>query len=212
MKLKQLLICLLAALMMAACCSCGQVVDVILDEVENQLAEQDDTRESEETDEPEEDDADEEAEEAAEPGDLTQSEGSQSIIVEADPTVVEAFDIDPSEYPPEEGTYSSMEDVALYLYVYGHLPDNFMTKKEAQQLGWNGGSLERYAPGMCIGGSYFGNYEGVLPEGHEYHECDIDTLGASSRGAKRIVWSEEGQIYYTEDHYETFVLLYGEEE
>lgn len=113
----------------------------------------------------------------------------------------------------EYGVYTSMEDVALYLYLYEDLPDNFLTKKEAQALGWEGGSLEPYAPGMCIGGDYFGNYEGNLPKvpGREYHECDIDTLGARSRGAKRIVYSNDGLIYYTDDHYETFTLLYGEE-
>ena len=86
-----------------------------------------------------------------------------------------------------------------------------ITKKEAKALGWEGGSLEPYAPGMCIGGDRFGNYEGLLPEEDTYTECDIDTLGAKSRGAKRIVFSDDGDIYYTEDHYETFELLYGEE-
>lgn len=113
----------------------------------------------------------------------------------------------------EDGTYTSKEDVALYIHQYGHLPANFITKKEAEALGWQGGSLEPYAPGMCIGGSHFGNYEGLLPEkdGRSYTECDIDTLGASKRGAKRIVYSNDGLIYYTEDHYESFELLYGEE-
>lgn len=112
-----------------------------------------------------------------------------------------------------DGVYTTKDDVALYIYLYGGLPDNFITKKEAQALGWEGGSLEPYAPGMCIGGSYFGNYEGLLPEadGREYTECDIDTLGAQSRGAKRIVFSNDGLIYYTDDHYESFTLLYGEE-
>ncbi len=111
------------------------------------------------------------------------------------------------------GTYTTKDDVALYLYTYGELPHNFITKKKAQSLGWSGGSLEPYAPGCCIGGSFFGNYEGALPEapGREYHECDIDTLGKKSRGAKRIVYSNDGLIYYTGDHYNTFELLYGEE-
>ena len=87
-----------------------------------------------------------------------------------------------------------------------------MTKKEARALGWEGGSLEPYAPGMCIGGDTFGNYEGLLPEEDSYKECDIDTLGAKSRGAKRIVFSDDGDIYYTDDHYESFVLLYGDGE
>ena len=108
------------------------------------------------------------------------------------------------------GSYTTKEDVALYIHLYGCLPDNFMTKDEARDLGWEGGSLEPYAPGKCIGGDRFGNYEGLLPEDRDYKECDIDTLGAKSRGAKRIVFSEDGLIYYTEDHYESFELLYGE--
>lgn len=115
---------------------------------------------------------------------------------------------------PEDGSYTTKEDVALYLHQYGHLPDNFITKKEAESLGWHGGSLEPYAPGKCIGGSRFGNYEGLLPEkdGRTFTECDIDTLGAQSRGAKRIVFSNDGLIYYTGDHYESFELLYGVED
>lgn len=113
----------------------------------------------------------------------------------------------------ENGTYTTKDDVALYIHVYGKLPSNFITKKEAEKLGWSGGSVEKYAPGKCIGGAKFGNYEGLLPEkdGRTYTECDIDTLGASSRGAKRIVFSNDGLIYYTDDHYESFTLLYGEE-
>lgn len=117
-----------------------------------------------------------------------------------------------SSIMPEDGSYTSKEDVALYIHLYGHLPPNFITKKEAEALGWKGGSLEPYAPGMCIGGNRFGNYEELLPikEGRSYTECDIDTLGADKRGAKRIVFSNDGLIYYTEDHYKSFELLYGE--
>lgn len=120
------------------------------------------------------------------------------------PTAVPAID--------EDGSYTSKEDVALYIHTYGRLPDNFITKKEAEALGWPGGGLEKYAPGKCIGGDRFGNYEGLLPKksGRTYTECDIDTLGKSSRGAKRIVFSNDGLIYYTDDHYESFELLYGE--
>lgn len=110
----------------------------------------------------------------------------------------------------EDGTYNSAEDVSLYLYTYGHLPENYITKNEARDLGWSGGSVEKYAPGYAIGGDKFGNREGVLPDG-TYHECDIDTIGQDSRGAKRLVYADDGRIYYTEDHYETFTLLYGEE-
>lgn len=119
--------------------------------------------------------------------------------------------------PPEtealidvNGYYTTKEDVALYIHTYGCLPGNFMTKNEARKLGWEGGGLEDYAPCMCIGGDRFGNYEGLLPEDRGYTECDIDTMGKSSRGAKRIVFSDDGLIYYTGDHYESFELLYGE--
>lgn len=113
----------------------------------------------------------------------------------------------------EEGWYSSKEEVALYLMAYGALPGTYITKKEARALGWEGGGLDAYAPGMCIGGDHFGNYEGSLPEadGRSYAECDIDTQGAKKRGAKRIIFSSDGLIFYTADHYKTFTLLTGEE-
>lgn len=141
----------------------------------------------------------------------TTASESTTAPEESEPTddeTYEYYDLDP------DGVYTSKWDVADYIYLYGCLPKNFITKKEAQELGWEGGSLEPYAPGMCIGGSRFGNYEGLLPEkdGRYYTECDIDTLGASKRGAKRIVFSNDGLIYYTEDHYESFELLYGEED
>ncbi len=113
----------------------------------------------------------------------------------------------------ENGTYTSKEDVAEYLHIYGHLPSNYITKDEAKELGWvsSEGNLWEVAPGKSIGGDYFGNYEGLLPKksGRKYYECDIDFDG-SYRGAKRIIYSSDGLIYYTEDHYESFEQLYGE--
>lgn len=113
----------------------------------------------------------------------------------------------------EDGIYDGKDEVAEYIHVYGHLPSNYITKAEARKLGWEGGSLKEYAPGKCIGGDYFGNYEGSLPtkKGRTYYECDIDTLNWKNRGSRRIIYSNDGLIYYTGDHYETFQLLYGEE-
>lgn len=115
-----------------------------------------------------------------------------------------------SEKLTENGIYTSKEKVALYIHTYKKLPANFITKEEAQGLGWSGGSLLPYAPYKCIGGNKYSNYEGTLPKekGRQYYECDINTLGALQRGAERLVYSNDGLIYYTPDHYETFVLLY----
>ena len=116
------------------------------------------------------------------------------------------YDID------EEGSYNSKDDVALYLYIYGHLPSNYITKNQARALGWESGNLDPYQYGACIGGDRFGNREGYLPDapGRDYFECDIDTIHRDNRGSKRIVYSDDGLIYYTEDHYNSFELLYGE--
>lgn len=115
---------------------------------------------------------------------------------------------------PEDGEYDDKDNVALYIHLYGELPSNYVTKKDAEALyGWQGGALDKLAPGKAIGGDHFGNYEGLLPhkEGREWTECDIGTVGQSSRGAKRIIFSNDGLVYYTDDHYESFELLYGEE-
>ncbi len=143
----------------------------------------------------------------ADPPSGTSSTDPPSKETEADPPATES-----SPLLDENGIYDSKENVALYLHLYGHLPANFITKSEARKLGWEGGSVEVYAKGCAIGGDTFGNFEGLLPKksGRTYKECDIDTLGKSSRGAKRIVFSNDGLIYYTDDHYETFTLLYGE--
>lgn len=114
----------------------------------------------------------------------------------------------------EDGSYTSKDEVALYIHTYCHLPENYITKDEAYDLGWKSeGTLDEVAPGMSIGGDYYGNYEGVLPDepGREYHECDID-YEAGNRNGKRIVYSNDGNIYYTEDHYNSFEHLYGDDE
>lgn len=125
----------------------------------------------------------------------------------------EIDEIDEIEEIDENGSYDDKDSVALYIHTYGKLPQNYISKAEAEKLGWSGGSVEKFAEGKCIGGAKFGNYEGLLPkkEGRQYYECDIDTLGKDSRGAKRIVYSNDGLIYYTDDHYESFELLFGEE-
>ena len=119
----------------------------------------------------------------------------------------------PAETPAiqirEDGEYTSKDEVAAYLHEYEKLPSNFVTKKDAQKLGWEKGNLWYYCPGCSLGGSRFGNNEGLLPEapGRQYYECDIDYQGGK-RNSKRIVYSNDGLIFYSEDHYESFERLY----
>ena len=111
----------------------------------------------------------------------------------------------------EDEYYSSKDEVAAYIHQFHHLPDNYITKTKAKKLGWEQteGNLWDVLPGMSIGGGPFNNYDGKLPEeaGREYKECDIDYNGGA-RGGKRIVYSNDGLIFYTGDHYETFERLY----
>ena len=202
-KIQALLLALVLSLTLTACSEevtnaiVDEVVDAAVQEVVDTLAEED-----------------------AAAGEPTPETGEVSAPGEDCPN--EGEDSAPEEIPYEEeagpsidedGSYTTKEDVALYIHTYGRLPGNFITKKEAEALGWSGGGLDDYAYGCCIGGNPFGNYEGLLPEadGRKYTECDIDTMHASKRGAKRIVFSNDGLIYYTDDHYQSFTLLYGEE-
>ena len=109
--------------------------------------------------------------------------------------------------------YSTKDEVAAYIHQFHGLPPNYLTKDEAEALGWDNaeGNLWEVADGMSIGGDFFGNREGLLPKqaGRTYYEADIDYDGGF-RGAERIVYSDDGLIYYTDDHYESFEQLYGE--
>lgn len=109
-----------------------------------------------------------------------------------------------------EAAITSFQGVADYIHEYGTLPDNFITKEEAEELGWEPGeNLWDYAPGKSIGGDIFTNSEGVLPtaEGRVWYECDINYHGGH-RGADRLVYSNDGLIYGTSDHYQTFKRYY----
>ena len=101
--------------------------------------------------------------------------------------------------------------MALYIHTYNKLPINYITKQQAEEQGWDSssGNLDEVLPGMSIGGSSFGNYESKLPKanGRQYFECDIDYEGGY-RNSKRLVYSNDGLIFYTEDHYENFEQLY----
>ena len=177
-------LCLLAAFLFSACV--GDLLDAV-DEAEEYLAEQEETQES----------AQEGVEEAAPPAGLETDADAETGPGEA--AVV------------EDGAYSDPESVALYLHTFGHLPDNYLTKAEAEALGWDNskGNLWDVAPGCSIGGDRFGNREGLLPnaKGRKYSECDVNYAGGF-RGGERVVWSSDGLIYYSSDHYSSFTQLY----
>lgn len=113
---------------------------------------------------------------------------------------------EPEAYLDPNGSYTTKNDVALYIHLYGRLPNNFITKKQADNQYGSTSGLNKY--GKCIGGDRFYNNEGLLPSGYTYYECDIDTLYSSKRGTKRLVFTYSGRIYYTDDHYKSFTRLY----
>ena len=181
MKKRILALLLALTLLVLGGCTAGDTVQVVAFTTLQELA---DAALSEETEAPE--------------------SGEQFIIAE-DPeeTTQTADTVD------EHGYYYDAEHVVLYLDAYGHLPENYITKSDARALGWEGGSVEAYQEGAAIGGDRFGNREGLLPEetGRTYTECDINTLGADSRGAERLIFSNDGLYFYTSDHYASFTEL-----
>lgn len=97
-------------------------------------------------------------------------------------------------------------DTVRSLRATKRLPDRYVTKREAERLGWRPGSdLCRVARGKTIGGDRFGNYERRLPvvQGRVWREADLD-FNCGRRGAKRLLFSSDGLIYVTIDHYESF--------
>lgn len=105
----------------------------------------------------------------------------------------------------EGGQYCTVDEVSAYIKEFHKLPSNYITKSQARNLGWNGGPLDKYAPGKSIGGDLFGNREGKLPKtSAKYIECDINANG-TVRGPERIIYNTQTfQVYYTSDHYKTF--------
>lgn len=100
--------------------------------------------------------------------------------------------------------------IADYIFANGKLPPNFITKREAQAMGWDSSFnyVSDVAPGYSIGGDKFGNYEGLLPtkKGRQYYEADC-YYTKGKRNAYRIIYSNDGLVYYTEDHYTTFIEM-----
>jgi len=123
----------------------------------------------------------------------------------------EAIVPNPTKEVQQAGPIIEPQAIADYLFEHGGLPDNFITKQEAQALGWDNSRnyVSDVAPGKSIGGDYFGNYQGILPKakGLKYFEADCYYTGGKRR-EERIVYSSDGHVYYTDDHYKTFTELF----
>lgn len=126
------------------------------------------------------------------------------------PTAVPARPEKPTD-TPKQTAITAPQDIADYIFAHGTLPDNFLTKNEARQLGWDSSKnyVSDVAPGYSIGGDRFGNYEGLLPDasGRKWYEADANYT-AGPRGAERILYSSDGLVYYTSDHYQTFTEMH----
>ena len=142
---------------------------------------------------------------------LVAPEESEASEAPEAPEIPEAPETSAPKALAENGHYTSPEDVAAYLHVYQKLPSNFITKREAMDLGWESeqGNLWEVTDELSIGGDRFGNREGLLPpkSGRIYYECDVNYEGGF-RGDERLVFSNDGLIFYTDDHYQTFTQLY----
>lgn len=127
-----------------------------------------------------------------------------SLIEESSPSQSQEASI------AEGQAYTEPQEVAAYIDTYGELPPNYITKEEAESRGWvpSEGNLYEVAPGMSIGGDYFGNFEGHLPEGpgRTYYEADVN-YEEGHRGPERLVFSNDGFYFYTDDHYASFTQL-----
>ena len=127
------------------------------------------------------------------------------VLVEGDVAITDELLVEYGQW------YSEPDEVALYLHAFAELPFNYLTKSEARSLGWDSasGNLWDVAPGMSIGGDRFGNREGLLPDARDrtWYECDVNYQGGY-RGAERLLFSDDGLIYYSGDHYASCELLY----
>jgi len=141
------------------------------------------------------------------------SSTNKNIVKEKQNMKTESVKTDPTknEAVKNKKIINDFQGVADYIHKNGRLPDNFITKDEATKLGWTPGKdLDQVAPGKSIGGDIFKNAEKSLPDAPKrvWRECDINYNGGK-RGADRILYSNDGMIYSTSDHYKTFKLLYN---
>ena len=136
---------------------------------------------------------------------------SKDLVAALNSLVDAEYTNEKAESAKPQGPVIEPQAIADYIFEHGELPDNFITKKEAQKLGWDSSYnyVSDVAPGKSIGGDRFGNYEGLLPskKGRQWYEADC-YYTKGKRNAHRILFSNDGLVYYTDDHYESFTQMF----
>ena len=116
------------------------------------------------------------------------------------------------ENPGKSSTFSRNIDelteerkIIDYVKANKQLPDYYLTKSEARNQGWiaSKGNLCDVLPGRAIGGDKFSNREKTLPKGEQYFEADVN-YNCGHRNADRIVFTKNGEVWLTHDHYKSF--------
>ena len=101
-----------------------------------------------------------------------------------------------------------------WLYHLKELPDYYIFEDDAKALGWVNvlGNFDKVAPGKMMY-KEFENRDGILPEKKNrlWYEADINYKGGY-RNKQRVVFSNDGLVFVTYDHYKTFMELIGEEQ
>lgn len=101
------------------------------------------------------------------------------------------------------------EGADWWLKNYGRLPEYYISEDELIKLGWTAGKKpDKFAPGFMVTKGIFNNRDGHLPEspGRIWHEADINYY-QGRRNGHRILWSNDGLIFVTYDHYLTFMEI-----
>ena len=104
-------------------------------------------------------------------------------------------------------TNAGKDGVDLYVALHGALPNSYISEAEAEAQGWKKwlGNLAEVLPGRMIGGKIYRNRDHGLPEsdGRIWHEADFDYVNGY-RNTCRLLYSNDGLLFVTYDHYLTF--------
>ncbi len=103
-------------------------------------------------------------------------------------------------------TISGMNGADWMLMFKEGLPDYYISKEDALAIGWKLSKWpSNFVPGKTITAGLYKNLDGHLPQatGRIWHEADIN-YKTGKRNSQRVLWSNDGLIFVTYDHYETF--------